>query len=648
MADQTASNVPQSPAITASGRSVATGSRAPKVRLVECGPLGGSGAPRIGGAAMHHLDWAMTPGGQRIRVLSSTAQHLPNRERDKQRVERTLGLPEFGDSSTEFYAAGSGFLPVALGYERIVYGDHGPYVEFAAHQICWSTFPNIIERPAGCFFDEMWTADGMTMLYAQKRHVTNKPNPPSGPWSASNNRPEGYANYVVGRYYIACEVGTIAVRFGNVSGASAARRRRRQQQLQQRGVGGKGGEEVDGFDGSADGGKGGPYNNGIWGGEELGAEGDIQGAHNHPGGAAGATHAGGDRGSRIVGKLDARTAEGEVAVVGGGMHGIAGSSSAVTSLPEEPSPSGSVDAEEPQETEDEQQDGLGWQHEPEQAPEFQEPQQSRGPQNPPECAEVDNAVTSDAVDDCRDGDDWDSDRGWWEYGVSWADDAWWGGEEWWRGWAEWREDSWWNESQWGGPTWKRKDRRASDRDGCGERTGGENSTAGEADEARDACGSEIEAEGEAVAQDREDASRNEDHELLDGSHPFDESSWHDWAGEESWWEESGDWWSERPSEWWRWSAAYDSWLTRRPRGRRRGGVGRSRACLDVDYTGVAAGEEWWGAPAATPQPRWARKVKPEQTREGGEEGLPPRFNVAEAGSAGVEGGGSDAAPTESM
>lgn len=49
------------------------------------------------------------------------------------------------------------------------------------------------------------------MLYAQKRTVVNKPNPPSGPWSAQNNRPEGYANYLIGKFYLACEPNVITV-----------------------------------------------------------------------------------------------------------------------------------------------------------------------------------------------------------------------------------------------------------------------------------------------------------------------------------------------------------------------------------------------------------------------------------------------------
>jgi len=224
---------PPSPALSHTPSVMSTATSTSKVRLVECGPMMGSGSRMFGGrkpggAAAHHVGWACTPTGQRVPVMSSTASHLPNRERDKLRVETTLGLPEFGDATTEFYAAGSGLLPVALGYDRIVYGDHGPYVEFSEHQICWSTFPVFIEKPVTCFFDECWTADMVTMLYAQKRHVTNKPNPPSGEWAVQNNRPEGYANYLVGRYYLACEVGTIAVRF---SAESAAARRRRKKAL---------------------------------------------------------------------------------------------------------------------------------------------------------------------------------------------------------------------------------------------------------------------------------------------------------------------------------------------------------------------------------------------------------------------------------
>eukprot|EP00747_Dinoflagellata_sp_TGD_P179050 gnl/TRDRNA2_/TRDRNA2_29190_c0_seq1.p1 gnl/TRDRNA2_/TRDRNA2_29190_c0~~gnl/TRDRNA2_/TRDRNA2_29190_c0_seq1.p1 ORF type:complete len:358 (+),score=52.62 gnl/TRDRNA2_/TRDRNA2_29190_c0_seq1:107-1180(+) len=196
-----------------------------KSRLVECGQiLPQSRVPKSTsqGGAGSHLEWACTPAGQWVRVLSSTAKH-PNRERDKKRIEETVGLDEFGDSATEFYAAKSGLGLVAIGYERIVYGDHGPYVEFSQEQICWANFPNFVEKPTGCYFDEFWTVDGLTMLYSQKRAVKNKPNPPRGPTSVSNNCPDGYANYRVGKLYISAEADTIAV--NRPVGASRRRRR---------------------------------------------------------------------------------------------------------------------------------------------------------------------------------------------------------------------------------------------------------------------------------------------------------------------------------------------------------------------------------------------------------------------------------------
>eukprot|EP00971_Amphidinium_carterae_P266851 5293319-Amphidinium_carterae.1 len=167
-----------------------------RVRLVECGPVmphGGTGGPQPtrgrAGGKQNFVGWACTPTGQWMRVMSSTAV-VANRERDKSRVESELGLKEFGDLTTEFYAAKCGFLPVAKGYSRIVYGDHGPYVELDPQNIVWETFPCYVPRPESCYFDEYWTADGSTMLYSQKRTVRNKPNPPSGPWAVHNNRSE--------------------------------------------------------------------------------------------------------------------------------------------------------------------------------------------------------------------------------------------------------------------------------------------------------------------------------------------------------------------------------------------------------------------------------------------------------------------------
>lgn len=230
---------PQPVAAQPSAPSASRGRQAAQVRLVECGPVGGVVAAALapggrvaptGSAEAGHLEWACTPSGQWVRVRSSTA-FLPNRESDKRRVEETLGLSEFGDNSTQFYAARSGLVPVGVGYDRIVYGDHGPYVELSTHHICWQTFPNFVEKPACSFFDECWTADGHTMLYAQKRPVTNKPNPPAGDWAVQNNRREGYANYLIGKFYLACEADVIGV----IRNAAAQRRKRAGQKNREKG-----------------------------------------------------------------------------------------------------------------------------------------------------------------------------------------------------------------------------------------------------------------------------------------------------------------------------------------------------------------------------------------------------------------------------
>lgn len=62
-----------------------------------------------------------------------TTAKYPNRVRDKKKVELLTGLKELGNNSTEFYTKQNTLLFV--GYDRIVYGDHGPYVEFSKEQL---------------------------------------------------------------------------------------------------------------------------------------------------------------------------------------------------------------------------------------------------------------------------------------------------------------------------------------------------------------------------------------------------------------------------------------------------------------------------------------------------------------------------------
>lgn len=153
----------------------------------------------------------LAPDGQTIVLHPSTALScLPNRVRDKIRIESKLQLPELGDSVTEFWFRRLN-ARFAVGYDRVVYGDHGPYIEFSDEHIVWDTFPRFWRKAWWAYYDEYLTYDESQLLYAQKQSVADRPNPPWGKWSAFNNRPEGYADYRVGKYYTDCDPSEIGV-----------------------------------------------------------------------------------------------------------------------------------------------------------------------------------------------------------------------------------------------------------------------------------------------------------------------------------------------------------------------------------------------------------------------------------------------------
>ena len=81
-------------------------------------------------------------------------------------------------------------IVIAVGYRRVLYGDHGPDIEFTKSQIHWESFPVI--KP--------------DMAYEQRKTVRDKPNPPPHPWSANHNQVEtGYADYQPGYVYVSAD-----------------------------------------------------------------------------------------------------------------------------------------------------------------------------------------------------------------------------------------------------------------------------------------------------------------------------------------------------------------------------------------------------------------------------------------------------------
>eukprot|EP00438_Fugacium_kawagutii_P021134 Skav230962 [mRNA] locus=scaffold644:10337:11146:+ [translate_table: standard] len=127
-----------------------------------------------------------------------------NRLQDKERVETTWNLQESGDPFCEFYDK-AGEL-IARGYDAIVYGDHGPYLEFREEQIHWpSLCYHKLKGPGRTHF-EHYNKDQSVKCYDQFQTVANQPNPPDdNPFSVANNRPDGYADYRPGRLYISCD-----------------------------------------------------------------------------------------------------------------------------------------------------------------------------------------------------------------------------------------------------------------------------------------------------------------------------------------------------------------------------------------------------------------------------------------------------------
>ena len=124
----------------------------------------------------------------------------PNRERDRSRIQKQHNLTEKGSQNYIFYDYNGQVL--ATGYERIVYGDHSPYIEFTLDQINWDNFVHHKIKGPASYYHEHYNQDKTVMLYHQFKTVENLANPPEGKYAVNNNRTEGYADYRIGRLYL--------------------------------------------------------------------------------------------------------------------------------------------------------------------------------------------------------------------------------------------------------------------------------------------------------------------------------------------------------------------------------------------------------------------------------------------------------------
>jgi len=172
-----------------------------------------------------------------------------NRARDLRAVKRWLGVTSAdADPATEIRCATTK-RAIAVGYARVLLGDHGPYLELSRASVRWEHMRKV---PAGeaRFYDE-WrvvvgddddddddgdgddddvdassSSGGGAKLYDQLKSVRGQANPPKdNAWAVSCDRDveEGYADYRVGMAYVGAFDVEVNRRGGDGGGAGGWR-----------------------------------------------------------------------------------------------------------------------------------------------------------------------------------------------------------------------------------------------------------------------------------------------------------------------------------------------------------------------------------------------------------------------------------------
>lgn len=144
----------------------------------------------------------------------NTTAIYPNRQQDKLELENKLLIEEFGNTYTEFYIPKTNIL-FAKGYVRIVYGDHGPYLEFSKEQLRVNLiskfnkhvdFENLpLEHKSTIYYYFLYPENYSNIkVYFQIKPVWNIPNAPKRKDGKKSDfrREEGYADYKRGFFYI--------------------------------------------------------------------------------------------------------------------------------------------------------------------------------------------------------------------------------------------------------------------------------------------------------------------------------------------------------------------------------------------------------------------------------------------------------------
>ena len=142
--------------------------------------------------------------------MDSTAIY-PNRIEDKEVLESLLNLNEEGDDTTVFRLNGCSDV-FAIGYSRIVYGDHGPYVEFSKSHIKKELYSiygkryDLSQVPPNSKYYYYWLKirESKVKVYYQLKTVANLQNAPRRADGKPHRffRKEGYADYKIDMLYV--------------------------------------------------------------------------------------------------------------------------------------------------------------------------------------------------------------------------------------------------------------------------------------------------------------------------------------------------------------------------------------------------------------------------------------------------------------
>ena len=118
------------------------------------------------------------PQGER---QTTAVSPLINRISQKCFVEKHLKLPEWGNSETLFLDRTTDKI-IGEGYQRIVYGDHGPYLELRESDLYWTELHHNKWKTNHCpmrFYDEYYSKPNRQgiKVYFQIRPVSLQKNP---------------------------------------------------------------------------------------------------------------------------------------------------------------------------------------------------------------------------------------------------------------------------------------------------------------------------------------------------------------------------------------------------------------------------------------------------------------------------------------